>query len=154
MIVRGLGFTNTLIAVVIFSCLPIQDLAAKEIAIYRWVDSNNVVHFSQNLPKTDNYTQLSTVSSFKALSKEARQEKAEQAELEQKQISDTAQNQDTFEKNCKAAQLNVKMLSSFDNVLITEETSDGVKTERVLNDKEKEDKLALSRKHIDLYCDK
>jgi len=44
------------------------------------------------------------------------------------------------------------MLNSYDEVLVTEETSDGVKTERVLSDEEKKDKLSLSKKHIELYC--
>jgi len=158
--IKFLSSTNIVLAVIFVSTLPITNLSAKEIAIYRWVDANNVVHFSQNLPKTDNYTQLSTVSSFKALSKEARQEKAlqegfQQSENndEQQQLSDTAKNKATFEKNCKAAQVNIKMLNSYDEILITEESSDGVKTERVLDDKEKKEKLALSKKHVDLYCD-
>jgi len=153
--VQGLGFTNTIIATALFCSMPITSITAKEIAIYRWVDANNVVHFSQNLPKTDNYTQLSTVSSFKALSKEDRQEKAAQDDEQQRadsQAEDIAQNKATFEKNCQAAQLNVKMLNSYDEVLVTEETSDGVKTERVLSDEEKKDKLSLSKKHIELYC--
>ena len=140
--VRGLGFANTCFAVVILSSWPIINLAAKEIAIYRWVDADNVVHFSQNLPKTNNYTQLSTVSSFKALSKEERQKNTSQEnseqltdDIEQKKLTDTAENKATFEKNCKAAQLNIKMLNSYDEVLITEETSDGVKTE-ILIDKD------------------
>jgi len=157
--IRGLGFANACLTVVIFSSWPSINLAAKEIAIYRWVDSDDVVHFSQNLPKTNNYSQLSTVSSFKALSKEERQEMASQQDLEQhaddlqqQKTAENAQNKAIFEKNCKAAQLNIAMLNSHDDVLIIEEGSNGMKTERVLSDKEKTEKLALSEKHIDLYC--
>jgi hypothetical protein len=159
--IKVISSTSTVLAIIFLNTLPITNLSAKEIAIYRWVDANNVVHFSQNLPKKDDYTQLSTVSSFKALSKEARKEKALQEgsqphenSAEQQQLVDTAKNKATFERNCKSAQANIEMLNSFDEILITEETSDGVKTERVLDDKEKKEKLALSKKHVDLYCDK
>ena len=157
MSIRKVKSVSTIITGLLTIALSSTNVLAKEIAIYRWVDANNVVHFSQNLPKNDNYTQLNTVSSFKALSKEARLEKSMQKNAEdkrQKQQDDTATNKDTFEKNCQSAQLNIKMLSSFDEVLITEENSDGTKTDRALNDKEKKETLALNKKHIDLYCDK
>ncbi len=162
--IMGIKYLNDLgilLSGILAVALPVSNLAAKEIAIYRWVDVNNVVHFSQNLPKTDNYTQLSTVSSFKALSKEARQEKALQEtslqyadNVEQQKSAETDQDKATFEKNCQSAHLNIKMLTSYDEVLVTEERSDGIKTERVLSDKEKKEKLALSKKHVDLYCEK
>lgn len=134
---------------------------AKEIEIYRWVDEKNIVHFSQNLPKGDNYTELSTVSSFKALSKAERKalsegkqiaKSLEKKEQEQQDIID--KNIETFEKNCKAAQLNVKMLNTLDDLHINEELSDGTIGTRPLTMAEKEDKLILSKKHVELYCKK
>ena len=50
------------------------------------------------------------------------------------------------------AQLNIKMLNSLDDVLINEVNSDGTIGERSLTTTEKEDKLALSKKHQELYC--
>lgn len=152
--------TMSVLAGIVSMLTPISNLTAKEIAVYRWVDANNVVHFSQNLPKTDDYTELSTVSSFNALSKDARKEIALQKDIQQNKDSITqeqelakAQNKAMFDKNCKAAQLNNKMLNSYDEVLMTEEDSNGIKKERVLSDKEKQEKLILSKKNIDLYCD-
>lgn len=130
---------------------------AKDIAIYRWVDKNNVVHFSQNLPKNDDYTQLTTVSSFKALSKEERialKEKEASEKNQQEGQEQVIANEETFKRNCKAAKTNIKMLNSFNEVLITEENSDGTTTNRVLSDQEKQAQLELSKKHVDLYCDR
>ena len=139
--------------------LPTTAINAKEIAIYRWVDKNNVVHFSQNLPKTDEYTELSTVSSFKALSKEERKlkEDAEQAAQTEQDLAQSEQARDEankalFEKNCKAAKLNIKMLSSFEDVLVSETSEDGKSANRALTKDEKDEKLELSKKHVDLYC--
>ena len=39
---------------------------ADNVTVYRWVDSNNVVHFSQHQPKHDNYTELSMSNVVKA----------------------------------------------------------------------------------------
>ncbi len=150
-------FTYSLLAIsiAIVGNLYSPTVTAKDIAIYRWVDKNNVVHFSQNLPKDDNYTQLTTVSSFKALSKKERQTLKERDAAEKILAEEKEQlvaNEETFKRNCQAAKDNIKMLSSFSEVLITEENSDGTTTNRVLSDQEKQEQLALSKKHMELYC--
>lgn len=33
--------------------------AAAKLTVYRWVDKNNIVHFSQNQPDHDNYIEMS-----------------------------------------------------------------------------------------------
>jgi hypothetical protein len=144
-------------ALIIFSYSSI--LNAKEISIYRWVDKNNVVHFSQNLPKGNNYKELSTVSSYIALSKADREALAEgrsSAKLieERQEDQDTAiaKNREIFQRNCKAAQLNIKMLNSSEAVYISEEKSDGSIENRSLTAEEKIAKLTLSKEQETLYC--
>ena len=137
---------------VIFS----TNVIAKEIAIYRWVDENNVVHFSQHQPEGTNYTELTTFSSFKA--KEEALSEQDNSPLVDEQISKfeaeqaavVAKNKEIANKNCKAAQYNVKTLDSFDEVMFTD--ADG--KERAMTTKEKKEKLALSKKHIELFCEK
>lgn len=159
--IKQLSFTVTLLATILITSSVINCASAKNIAIYRWVDENNIVHFSQNLPQGHDYTELSTVSSFKALSKAERQalaeeDKAAQVIEEQKKLQDdiTAQNKATFDKNCKAARLNIKMLNSLDEVHISEEKDDGSIGSRPLTQAEKEEKSILSKKHESLYCSK
>lgn len=137
---------------VIFS----TNVIAKEIAIYRWVDENNVVHFSQHLPEGTNYTELTTFSSFKA-KREALPEQANSpsvdeqlSKFEEERAAVAAKNKEIADKNCKAAKINVNTLNSFDEVLFTD--ADG--KDRAMTSKEKKEKLALSKKHIDLYCEK
>ncbi|OUR62601.1 hypothetical protein A9Q74_03995 [Colwellia sp. 39_35_sub15_T18] len=138
------------------------NVIAQKIAIYRWVDENNIVHFSQNQPMGDNYSQLTTVSSYNPNSKKIIAEssnaensaKAEEHELavklEEEQQKTIAKNKDIYAKNCNAAQLNIKMLNSFNRILYTD--TDG--ESKVLSTEEKQEKLDTSKKHIDLYCEK
>lgn len=152
-------FITALLAGALVSSSLITAANAKEIEIYRWVDKNKIVHFSQNLPQGEDYTELSTVSSFKALSKEERKtlsetgkiaKSIEAQEREQQDIID--KNRATYEKNCKAAKLNVKMLNTLDELHVNEEQSDGTIGSRPLTALEKENKLLLSKKHVELYC--
>lgn len=154
-------FTGILFTVTLLISFLCTDVSAKEIEIYRWVDKNNTVHFSQNLPIGDEFTELSTVSSFQALSKAERKALSEEGNLaktieeraqEQQEIID--RNKETYEKNCKAAKLNVKMLNTIEDLHINEEKSDGSIGSRPLTPVEKENKLALSKKHVELYCTK
>jgi len=135
---------------VIFS----TNVIAKDIAIYRWVDENNVVHFSQQQPKNNNYSEFSTVSSFRAKEKELpksfqRPTIDEQLSKYEKDKAEVlAKNKEIAEKNCKAARLNEKTLNAFDKVMFTDDNGKN----RALSDKEKKAQLALSKEHINLYC--
>jgi len=161
MSIKQASFATALLTTALLTSSIINSVSAKEIAIYRWVDKNNVVHFSQNLPHGDEYKELSTISSFQALSKAERkmiseQEAAEKkVEDQDKQRENTIEkNKKTYEKNCKTARLNMKMLSSLDEILISEEKDDGTIGDRALTDAEKAEKLALSKKQEGLYCSK
>jgi len=161
MSIKQLSFTTALLTGALLTSSFINCAYAKEIAIYRWVDKDNVVHFSQNLPQGDEYKELSTISSYKALSKAERkaladEEKAIQAgeKIEKEQDDITAKNKATFEKNCKAARLNIKMLNSLDDIHISVEEDDGTIGSRPMTVSEKADKLTLSKKHEELYCEK
>ncbi|ALO35637.1 hypothetical protein CMT41_13635 [Colwellia sp. MT41] len=161
MSIKKISFTGIFLAVTLISSSLINSAYAKNIAIYRWIDKNNIVHFSQNLPQGYDYTELSTISSFRALSKDERQALAEKdkraqviAQQETLQDDITAKNKATFTKNCKAARLNIKMLTSLDDVHVSEEKSDGSIGSRPLTAAEKAEKLTLSKKHEGLYCSK
>jgi hypothetical protein len=159
--IKKISLTTALVIGTLLTSSAISHVIAKEIAIYRWVDKDNVVHFSQNLPQGNEYKELSTISSYKALSKAERKVIAEQANTDQenkaqeKQQDETAaKNKATYDKNCKGAKLNIKMLTSLDDIHINEEKVDGTIGSRLLTATEKADKLALSKKHEALYCNK
>ncbi len=159
--IKCFPITSALLTAALVASSFISNAFAKEIAIYRWVDKNNLVHFSQNLPKGDEYTELSTISSYKALSRAERKALAgEKAagkaidKLAKEQDNITAKNKTTFDKNCKAARLNIKMLNSLGDIHISFEEEDGSIGSRPLTTAEKAEKLALSKKHEELYCEK
>jgi hypothetical protein len=152
MCIRNLAF------VAIYSAVMFSNSAiAKDIAIYRWIDENNVVHFSQHTPQKNNYSQLTTFASYKATQqssvnlankKTLVDEQLTQYETTQAEILE--KNKVIAEKNCKAAKLNIKMLNSFNKITILD--SDG--KNRVLTNKQKKAQVTLSNKHIYLYCNK
>lgn len=130
---------------------------AKDIAIYRWVDENNVVHFSQHQPQNNNFSQLTTFASYKAKQKSESGDSENKKQLsvdeqiskhEKEQAEILEKNKVMAEKNCKAARLNIKTLNSFNKITILD--TDG--KNRTLTDKEKKAQVTLSNKHIDLYC--
>jgi hypothetical protein len=153
---EGINMTNRNSAsIILWSAVVFSsNVIAKEIAIYRWVDENNVVHFSQHQPKDNKYTQLSTVSSYQASEKALQQgtnstsTEDQLSQYEKDKAEELAKNEKIAQKNCQTAQLNEEMLLSMDKVLITD--PEGVN--RALSDNEKEVQLALSKKHINLYC--
>jgi hypothetical protein len=161
MSIKKLSFTVAFLTGALLTSSIVNSVNAKEIPIYRWVDKNDIVHFSEKLPQGDGYREFSTISSYKALSKAERKMIAEQGEAEQKvenhekqQDEVMAKNKATYDKNCKAALLNIKMLNTLDEVHISEEVSDGTIGSRPLTPTEKAEKLALSKKHKGLYCNK
>jgi len=152
MIIRFFALTLVLATVTLST-----NVIAKKIAIYRWVDENNVVHFSQHQPQGDNYSELTTVSSYNAQKKQPTVTNTERtslneqvAKFEREQEEIKAKNEEIVAQNCKAAQLNLKMLNSFNQVLTTD--ADG--NNKLLTEKEKKEQIALSKKHVDLYCKK
>lgn len=154
-------FRNSVAVGLWFTVLFSANIVANETVIYRWLDKNNVVHYSQHQPEGVEYTQLTTVSSFQAREKlplksneasnndtKSIDDQISQYEKEKAEI--LAKNAEIAKKNCKAAQLNEQMLNSFDDVMMTGE--DGKDT--VMSKKEKKEQLAINKKHISLYCSK
>jgi hypothetical protein len=130
-------------------------IIAKEIAIYRWVDENNEIHFSQNQPSNDTYSKLTTFSSYKTKKKSDNNKiknepsiNEQLSEYEKQQAEIVEKNKVIAGKNCKAAQLNIKMLNTLDKVTIRDSTGKN----HVLTKEERKVQTALSNKHIDVYC--
>ena len=118
-----------------------------DITIYRWVDENNIVHFSQNQPKTGNFSQLSAKKMSAQKIKAAylaKQEMAAQREEEAKAESI----KDDEKVQCVTARQNLKTLQDFDNIQYKTNTG----KVKLLTAKEKKAQLAFNKKQIELYC--
>ena len=121
-----------------------------EVTIYRWVDDNNIVHFSQNQPVTADYTQLSTT---KMIVKKPYTTPTNKKDISNKDDDNSEENVDKSVKEnekdkCFAARKNLKTLQDFDNIKYKTATGDF----KVLSVKEKKAQLAFNKTQIELYC--
>lgn len=150
---------NSILVAICTAVILSTSAAAKDIAIYRWVDENNVVHFSQHEPQDENYSQLITFASYKANQPSDNTElpsadnktltvSEKLAQTEKRRADILEKNKKIAEKNCNAARVNIKMLNSFSKISVSDD--DG--KNHVLTDKERKEQLTLSNKHVDLYC--
>ena len=124
----------------------------ENIVIYRWIDANNVVHFSQHQPAHDNYTTM-TMSARSKKQKEQTtvedDESSSQSSLIGSQDTEPSSVVTmTIEQRCKDAQDNIKTLSAFDQVQYT----DSQGQVHILSKEEKRQQLMLSQKQVEIYC--
>jgi len=123
--------------------------AAEDITVYRWVDEDNVVHFSQHQPLHDNYTEVtmaqvnqprkSTSSETPLLAKEA---------TVADQINEKFNTTKDSKNKCDDAKANIRTLSAFDKIQYTD--NDG--NVKVLNETEKTQQLEMNKKQEEVYC--
>jgi len=117
---------------------------AQEVIIYRWVDSNNVVHFSQNQPEHDNYTEIS----MQQLKNSKPSAKTHQAPATITNEADAKKISEKSSERCAIAKNNLATLEEFD--LIQYKTASGEM--KILSAKEKKEQLALNKQQVDLFC--
>lgn len=113
---------------------------ADNVVVYRWVDSNNVVHFSQHQPEHDDYTELSMSNIVKP-----KQENS--SEVAEKTIQDPINITPTPDK-CEEAKANVSTLKGFDKIQYTNAKGEL----QVLSEQEKIQQLAINEKQVEVYC--
>jgi len=120
--------------------IPIKALA-NDVKIYRWVDENNIVHFSQHQPPHDNYTEMTITETFAPKNNDAGKLQAASGH----QVQDLSAD---FAERCAIAQANIETLTKHDKVQFTDK--DG--QTRILNEEEKATQLANSEKQAEVYC--
>ncbi|WDE10708.1 DUF4124 domain-containing protein [Thalassomonas haliotis] len=126
----------------IFLLLVISTKAfATSVKIYRWVDENNIVHFSQHQPSHDNYTELTMAETFSPKKNDAGQLQSASTRKVQDISAD-------FQEKCAIAQANIETLIKHDKVQFTDK--DG--QTKVLSPEEKAIQLANSEKQAEVYC--
>ncbi|QOL25762.1 DUF4124 domain-containing protein [Thalassotalea sp. LPB0316] len=124
----------------------------QNVVVYRWVDDNNVVHFSQHQPAHDNYTTITMSSRAKKSAEPVQNTTPDTPVAANFSGNDTAASSSvvsmTIEQRCQDAQNNIKTLSAFDQVQYT----DSQGQVHVLSDDEKQQQLLLSQKQVEIYC--
>jgi hypothetical protein len=131
---------------IIVTLFTFQALSS-ELTVYRWVDKNNVVHFSQYQPVGDDYTEFIISNQSKITSRADQTKALSEKENPEDPESDISPTIDATKK-CKEARENVSMLTAFDKVQYTDE--DGIK--QVLTGKEKQQQLEINEKRTEVYC--
>jgi hypothetical protein len=119
-------------------------LAAEELTVYRWIDKNNVVHFSQNQPSHDDYIEISMANNKKSsaiIDEKTSTEKPQPIDIVP---SDTNDNND----KCVTARENIEILQNFDKI----QYKDVKGNVKVLGAVEKEQQLAMNTKQAEVYC--
>jgi len=119
-------------------------LAAEELTVYRWIDKNNVVHFSQNQPSHDDYIEISMANNKKSsaiIDEKTSTEKPQPIDIVP---SDTNDNND----KCVTARENIKILQNFDKI----QYKNAKGNVKVLGAVEKEQQLAMNTKQAEVYC--
>jgi len=138
--VKYLSTTSILISILAVSSLSISALTmADDVTVYRWVDENNVVHFSQHQPSHNNYTELSMSNVVRKKDDTPKNEKETIAE---------PLNLTPSKEKCEEAKANVRTLKAYDKIQFT----DGQGKIQVLNAQEKLQQLAINEKQVEVYC--
>ena len=113
--------------------------SAANVTIYRWVDHNDVVHFSQQQPEHDNYTELSMSSPTR--SKPVEQEKPIET-------VNTVLAVDGSNAKCEEAKANVQTLKAYDKI----QYQDASGEIKVLDATQKMQQLEINEKQVEVYC--
>lgn len=137
-----------LVTVLLFS-----GTSAQTVTVYRWVDKNNVVHFSQHQPEHNNYTELSLSALTKVGNDTAKKEsvvtnQTANQPVPANSVADSTQTNASKSK-CEQAKENVATLKGYEQIQYTDENGEL----KVLTELEKTQQLAINEKQVEVYCD-
>jgi hypothetical protein len=120
--------------------------------IYRWVDENNVVHFSQNQPRTGNYTELSMDNAQSSNSEKNNSATSSTDSLlvnsNKKEDSISKSEINNTSEKCDEARKNLATLTDFNRVRFV--NSDG--ETQILNETEQKEQILINKERVNLYC--
>ncbi|NRA72573.1 MAG: DUF4124 domain-containing protein [Gammaproteobacteria bacterium] len=131
----------------LFCCLMLWVVSLSAQQVYRWVDSNGHVKFSDKKPQhiTDENLKVITIkqkNNFKSLNQIAK----DRGQTISQQQQDLEQ---LTKKNCDVANYNLKLIKAFGEVSLVDQDGNDV----ILTELEKKQQINLISKQIDIYCD-
>ena len=126
--------------------------AAEQITIYRWIDKEDIVHFSQNQPDHDNYIEISMANNQKSSATVDTESSPVAAQLFDNDLVTSEENSDaidSFNKDkCISARDNISTLQNFDKIQYKDEQGNV----KILGALEKQQQLAMNTKQVEVYC--
>jgi len=126
---------------------------AENATIYRWIDKDNIVHFSQHQPESGHFTEMNianTAPSEVNLVLVTAPTKNNEEYIEDDDVIHSTEELFKSEMNekCQEAKTNVTTLKSFDNI----QTTDDEGKKSLLTQQQKKQQLEMNLKRIEIYC--
>ncbi|TLU61437.1 DUF4124 domain-containing protein [Thalassotalea litorea] len=119
---------------------------AKDVTVYRWVDENGNIHYTQHEPIDNEYAEVKIETPYNK-AKPSLMDKSIDTSVSQKVASAKLANQAA--EKCANAKNNLRVLNDFPKVKVTEE--DG--STRLLTPVEKQQQLRIAENEVEVYCD-
>lgn len=129
----------------VFLVLHCSASIAQETIVYRWVDHNNVVHYSHEHPADKDYAEVKV---HVAYSPPPSDTEVAPDEAGEKKVDISHMNEEVVKKNCESAKTNLTILNSFENILV----KDAEGNDKTLTEDEKLTQIEQSKKYVDIYC--
>ncbi|WP_286266505.1 DUF4124 domain-containing protein [Thalassotalea atypica] len=129
----------------VIALLSCTTLFAQEKAVYRWVDNNNIVHFSHEHPADKDYAEVKVQVSYQP---PVSNPNDTNTSTEQEIDSKSQLNADAMKQNCETSKTNLSVLDSFARIVIKNEKGE----DQLLTDEEKKAQIELNKKQVELYC--
>lgn len=133
----------------LFTAIALLPVASQADVVYRWVDQENIVHYSERPPKGIESTRIKTSSgSSSAVKKNSmaapHREQEAQRKLAEASMPNPRKNKDV----CERATFNFNLLN--ERARIKQQDDNG--EVRYLSDEEKEDQKKSAKVAMDTYC--
>jgi len=128
-------------------------VSAENATIYRWVDKNNIVHFSQHQPESGHFTEMNIANATPNetnLARIAAPIESNEDDIEDNEVIHSTEELFESEMNekCQEAKTNVSTLETFDNIQTT--NNEGKKS--LLTQQQKKQQLEMNLKRVEVYC--
>ncbi|SEK29583.1 hypothetical protein SAMN05216262_1012 [Colwellia chukchiensis] len=125
--------------------------AAERLTIYRWVDKENIVHFSQHQPAHDDYIEMSMINNQKSTATMAKNLTGQGLPIDDSALTNKANTEQmriASNDKCVTARENINTLENFDNIQYKDEQGNI----KILTALEKQQQLAMNTKQAEVYC--
>jgi len=134
-----------------FFLIIAANVFAENVTIYRWVDKDDIVHFSQHQPEKGHFVEMNVANAAPDRTTLA----IEPVPIDTISINNSDELPSTDElfisemgDKCQEAQTNVTTLKTFDNIQTTD--TDGNKS--ILTLQQKQQQLEMNLKRVEVYC--
>lgn len=123
------------------------NVLADDDVIYRWLDKNNVVHFSQNQPATGHYTEM--VMTNTKLKKDNTVKNVLPSTIPFKTEDKTSKKiASNPSERCEEAKKNLQTLGEFHRIRFVDAKGET----QILDKAEQEEQITINKNIIDTYC--